>query len=164
MREGREGRKGREGRPLLFFEQEPTQALTTARILIVPSFLLYLEMNALEGNKILAPGNTRRNIHTFASVSGLLTQRGPWSGCVGLCFRLKRLLFMLGKRLFGFQNPISKSGPGLEPLCNREAQVGAPDLDLAILSGLQLRRGTVHCKSSSRHRYDAAMLRGPPGS
>ena len=79
----------------------------------------------------------------FASVSGLLTQRGPWSGCVGLCFRLKRLLFMLGKRLFGFQNPISKSGPGLEPLCNREAQVGAPDLDLAILSGLQLRRRTA---------------------
>ena len=37
------------------------------------------------------------------SVSGLLAQRGPWSGCVGLCFRLKRLLFMQGKRLFGFQ-------------------------------------------------------------
>ena len=50
--------------PLLFFEQEPTQALTTAHILIVPSFLLYLEMNALEGNKILAPANRGTNIHT----------------------------------------------------------------------------------------------------
>ena len=47
---------------------------------------------------------------------------------------------MLGKRLFGFQNPISKSGPGLEPLCNREAQVGAPDLDLALVPSLCVRR------------------------
>ena len=29
-----------------------------------------------------------------------------------------------------------KSGPGVEPLCNREAQVGAPDLDLAFVPNL----------------------------
>ena len=33
-----------------------------------------------------------------------------------------------------------KSGPGFEPLCNREAQVGAPDLDLALVPSLCVRR------------------------
>ena len=71
---------------------------------------------------------------------------------------------MLGKRLLGFPNPISKSGPGLEPLCNREAEVGAPDLDLAILLGLQLRRSrwphlkqNTEARAASKKRFSAAL-------